>query len=348
MKNSNSPDKIAVFEQFQFDAAIPKYQAIIEMIKQNIIAGRLTGMLPSSRQLAKLWSLHRNTVVKAMEELIWEGWLLNYPKKGLVVNSAMKTIVAQQYTSDQKQRFYLPKTHLHNFESFEQTDHQTILKEPKFKTTKNKTSIKNWEEQFCLWLSLKLQLKHPLSQIASVNSIFESNYILSRILLRTADQIVVSKACKRPLSQHLPNLDVHLISLPTSHQHLDIPSLIKLFEQHKSIKFLYLHYQLDKIVYHVSDWINLMEICYRYGVLIIENICIDRSNWTEKRHFSCKSIDYRHQVISVVHYHLKAATPLTFIAAHPEVLEAVNQYKINMHVQLTDERIGEALQPLWN
>ena len=61
-----------------FDCETPVYMQIVNAIVDAIKSGKLASgsALPGSRKLAKLLNVNRNTVVKAIEILTVEGWLV--------------------------------------------------------------------------------------------------------------------------------------------------------------------------------------------------------------------------------------------------------------------------------
>src|SRR5690606_31533782 len=112
----NSPENIYFFTNWVWNSKQSKYQQLINYIKQGIAQQALTGWLPSSRKLAALLAVNRNTVVKALEELTWEGWLLAFPKKGLQVNKQMGAMQRARATQ-KKSTYKLRGVQLNNFEN---------------------------------------------------------------------------------------------------------------------------------------------------------------------------------------------------------------------------------------
>jgi GntR family transcriptional regulator / MocR family aminotransferase len=73
------------------DASLPPYLQIARALTADIRRGRLRpgARLPGSRQLARSLSVHRNTVLAALAELIAEGWIETTPGFGTFVTEAI-------------------------------------------------------------------------------------------------------------------------------------------------------------------------------------------------------------------------------------------------------------------
>ncbi len=72
------------------DSAVPLYRQIYQGLRDAIIAGRLTAetKLPSTRDLATIWGVSRNTLRNAFDQLIAEGYLEAIVGRGTFVAEA--------------------------------------------------------------------------------------------------------------------------------------------------------------------------------------------------------------------------------------------------------------------
>src|SRR5215470_20120663 len=73
------------------DGALPPFLQIARSLVADIQRGRLRpgDPLPGSRRLATTLSVHRNTVLAALAELIAEGWIETVPGRGTFVTRAI-------------------------------------------------------------------------------------------------------------------------------------------------------------------------------------------------------------------------------------------------------------------
>ncbi|YCA46109.1 PLP-dependent aminotransferase family protein (plasmid) [Bacillus sp. JZ8] len=78
------------------DKPSPKYQQIIDFIKEKIANGEwpIGSKIPSQRQLAKIFEVNRSTVITALEELMADGLLEGKMGKGTVVINNTWTLLA--------------------------------------------------------------------------------------------------------------------------------------------------------------------------------------------------------------------------------------------------------------
>ena len=70
------------------DNKVPMYEQIYDYIKREILSGHLKAgeKLPSTRQLSGHLCVSRNTIDMAYDQLISEGYIDSYPKRGYYVN----------------------------------------------------------------------------------------------------------------------------------------------------------------------------------------------------------------------------------------------------------------------
>lgn len=323
----NSPDSIHYFTNIRWQPETPKYQSLISFIKEGILDNTLQDWLPSSRQLATLCGLNRNTIVKALEELVWEGWLLSFPQKGLKVNSSMAQ-TRQAASGPRKLSYHLKKTAFHNFPqsgiSVQETTYQLSL--TKFLQQWAHTDPRELLQE---WIFKKWHIELPVSHIGFANSLFECNYIISRLLLEDGDSIIGSKQAKNALSPHLPNLDIRLISLPVHNGRLQLDTLKQILATNNNIKFLYLHNILDDLQPDPLTLMSLMELCFRHGVLIIENLVIRPDNLLHKINL-WKYYDYKHYVITCIHNQLIAGKQFSYIIAHTSIQDQIANARENI------------------
>lgn len=61
-----------------------QFRKLASEVRQSLRSGQLKAgdVLPSTRQLAAQWGVHRHTVMAAYEELVAEGWLESHPGQG--------------------------------------------------------------------------------------------------------------------------------------------------------------------------------------------------------------------------------------------------------------------------
>lgn len=75
-----------------------KYKQIIDYIKDHIATGEwpIGSKLPSQRELAKIFTVNRSTVITALEELIADGLIEGKMGKGTIVINNTWTLMKQE------------------------------------------------------------------------------------------------------------------------------------------------------------------------------------------------------------------------------------------------------------
>jgi DNA-binding transcriptional MocR family regulator len=324
----NSPAELTYLAACKFNGSKSKNDTIIEYIKNGISKGIIKNKLLSSRSLSELWKINRNTVTKAIEELIWEGVLISVPQKGIYVNKHIILFQKQHHRNIKKLSIPIKQIEFNHFngskvEVNNKTFHQLISKTINCSNTDATSTINEWLHSM---LGLPYYYKHTF-----LNNIFEANYMLSRMLLSEKDEIIVSKNCQKKIIHHLPNLDIVLSSIPTKQNLIDLKKLEETFKNKERVKFIYLHYEEDGIPYTANTLINIMELCYRYGVMVIENISYHSPHFI--KHLSCAHLDYRRFVLSVVHINFSPELSQTLLYGDEKIIEKLAHFKKNMFIK---------------
>jgi len=102
--NLNSPDMLPFKSLLHVDrsARTPIYLQITNQIVRLIQQGQLgaSSKIPSSRSLADLLSLNRNTVIKSYEELEALGWISIQARRGVFVVDNLPTVVPHDWSKE--------------------------------------------------------------------------------------------------------------------------------------------------------------------------------------------------------------------------------------------------------
>jgi GntR family transcriptional regulator / MocR family aminotransferase len=93
------------------NSVVPIYlqisNSLIMLIKRGVLASRTK--LPGTRRLAELLGIHRQTVVRAYEELYTQGWFELVAAKGTFVSRQLPEIRPQKLQDLDNQKFIYPK-----------------------------------------------------------------------------------------------------------------------------------------------------------------------------------------------------------------------------------------------
>lgn len=86
---------------------------LIMLIKRGVLASGLK--IPGTRQMAKILNTHRQTIVRAYEELYNQGWLEQIASRGTFVSRQLPEIKAKKIQDTDSQLFTYPKETGYNF-----------------------------------------------------------------------------------------------------------------------------------------------------------------------------------------------------------------------------------------
>ncbi len=67
------------------DSAVPPYEQVAKMLRDEIAEGTMTGRIPSIRTIAKHHHVSHRVAARALEILKGEGMIVNVPGQGHVV-----------------------------------------------------------------------------------------------------------------------------------------------------------------------------------------------------------------------------------------------------------------------
>ena len=64
------------------DSAVPPYEQVAFMLRDEIVQGRLTGRIPSVHTISEAHGVSHRTAARALSILKGEGMIVNVPGKG--------------------------------------------------------------------------------------------------------------------------------------------------------------------------------------------------------------------------------------------------------------------------
>jgi GntR family transcriptional regulator len=80
------------------ESSLPAYEQISSQIRMQIVAGRLYpgDALPSVRQLARDLDIAPNTVVRAYNEVVQQGWMRTSARRGFTVAKPLPISIIEE------------------------------------------------------------------------------------------------------------------------------------------------------------------------------------------------------------------------------------------------------------
>ncbi len=324
-------------------------QKIIEEIQQGRFA---IGMaLPGTRELAKMLSVNRKTVVQAYEELIAQGWLnaenkrgtfvssrtlsvSNLPKSEKKINYGLKNKSKPESIATQNKKYEndivsfssgLPDTRLIPLETMSRAMRHALIAT----TRTNKQSYNEPRGALILrqailhMLNIDRGLHADIDNICVVRGGQMGFFLVARVLMRVGDNIVMENLCDQLVSDAFKSCGANIISVSQNDNGINLDALEALCINTK-IRAVYIspHYQIPTTVsMPMANRRRLLAMAEQYDFLIIEDDHDFEFNFSNKPILPLASIDKSSRVIYIgsLSKVLAPGFRIGFIAAHTEI-----------------------------
>lgn len=295
---------ISLDRQDETSIYIQLAQQIIQAIQRGFIP--IGTKLPGSRQLAKVLSIHRNTVVAALQELEAQGWVEIKANIGsYVLKNTTKAKKNTGYAKNLNQNQYALQTG-YDFEK------STILENPFESTTctlrlddgmpdsrlsplqelskfytanlKRKKNSKylgysdqnrptTFREQLCNFLNQSRGLHIQPKNLLITRSVELSTYIIAQTLLQPDDLVVVGQPSYFAANMIFQQAGAKIKSIPVDDDGIDTEALEQLCKK-QQIRLLYLtphHHYPTTVTLSSERRAIILELASTYGFAIIED-----------------------------------------------------------------------------
>ncbi len=263
-----------------------------------------SALLPSSRVLAELIGIHRNTVKLAYEELISQGWADSIPRKGIFVLSKLPVIARRRLPEPQreprpqdpfkwKNRFagFIPSRNLQTakltiddgFPDVRLTPIDELMRE--YRSLSRKSYGRNFLKYGSakgsehLRSSIAHYLYHTRGITVSPENILITKgsqmgiYLASQLLLNNADNIAVGVSNYLHSDNTFLHQDATLVRIPVDEYGMDINYLEKALRR-KKIKAVYViphHHFPTTVTMSMERRLKLLTLAKAHRFAIIED-----------------------------------------------------------------------------
>lgn len=283
------------------DDGRPSYLRIAEALRRAIRSGRLTATepLPSTRRLAESLSVHRHTVMAAMDELVAEGWLSAREKRGYFVAEtlpdrfheahALPSPASAAHTfrivrGGEPEPFDVPLHARHRFQSgladlrlFPRDEFRrelgAVLRARKLEAL----DYADPAGQPKLIAELKDYLRRLRAirerELVITNGSQEGIFLVAQCLLRAGDQAGVEALGYPPAWAALRSAGARLVPLAVDEEGL-IPESLERALKRSSLRLIYLtplHQYPTTVTLPISRRLRIYELAARYKVPILED-----------------------------------------------------------------------------
>jgi GntR family transcriptional regulator/MocR family aminotransferase len=288
--------------------------------------------LPSSRILADLIGVNRNTVKLAYEELINQGWAESLERKGVFVISNLPVLT--------KKELLHPITDNSTEDSFVWTNRfEMVTRSPNFQNSaltiddgfpdvrltpvdhlmreyrsisrrfygKNFLKYGDSKGSERLRIALCNYLSNTRGLAASQDNILITKgsqmgiYLASQLLLSPSDFIAVGTSNYGPADYTFKDLRAQLIRIPVDNFGMDVDYLAQILE-HKIIKAVYIiphHHFPTTVTMNMERRLKLLNLAKTHRFAIIEDDYDFDFHYNNKPYIPLASIDHHHNVIYI-------------------------------------------------
>lgn len=279
-------------------------QQVIQAIQRGFIP--IGTKLPGSRQLAQTLSIHRNTVVSALQELESQGWIETKPNVGSFVlrntskarkNSEFSQTIIQNQYADQTGYDFEKSTILENpFETstcilkfndgIPDSRLSPLQQLSKFYTAnlKRKKNTKylgysdqkrpaTFREQLCNFLNQSRGLHIQPKNLLITRSVEMSTYIIAQTLLQANDLVIVGQPSYFAINMIFQQAGARIKSIPVDHEGIVVESLEQICLTQK-IRLLYLtphHHYPTTVTLSQQRRTIVLALASKYGFVVIED-----------------------------------------------------------------------------
>ncbi|WP_295902748.1 PLP-dependent aminotransferase family protein [uncultured Bdellovibrio sp.] len=277
-----------------------KYQALAEGLRLSIKQGKVRPgeRLPSSRDLARIFKMHRHTVMTALAELEAEGWIVSKTKRYYQVTETLPDTFLRSRPS--LQSFALPRQAIKVVRSAPDLDFVPVnsfkhsfpsgfpdvrlfpMKEFKSLMSDALTAkgVLNYGDPAGYPMLLK-EIKDYLRRVRNVdgrevivtNGSQEALFFLAQALIAPGDKIAVEALGYPPALSTFQYAGGKLVPITVDKEGLCVDELEEKLKKQK-IKFLYLtplHQYPTTVTLSAERRLKLYELALKYGMLIIED-----------------------------------------------------------------------------
>lgn len=320
--------------QVDRNASVTLYIQVCNIFISLITNGTLrpSEMLPSSRILADLIGINRNTVKLAYEELVSQGWAQSIERKGVFVLPKLPVLSQKKLPETSKntspQEAFTWTNNFENAIPSENFQHTILtiddgfpdvrlapvdLLMREYRSISRKFYGKNFlkygsargsehlRNAICNYLSNSRGLTVSAENILITKGSQMGIYLAAQLLLKPADHIAVGISNYGLADDTFRYSGSKLVRIPVDQNGMDIDYLEGVL-QHKKIKAVYIiphHHCPTTVTMSMERRLKLLDLAKAYRFAIIEDDYDFDFHYDNKPYLPLASIDHNHNVIYI-------------------------------------------------
>ncbi len=337
----------------------PMFKRIADAIRNSIRNGTLqpSDTLPSTRELAAKYKVHRHTIMNAVGELIAEGWIETQNRSRYRVTSTLPSTFLQakkvlhamplvepyqvkiQRPIEDSARV-VPENFKHQFPSGMPDLRLFPTQELKSHFYDSLSSSKNLgygdpRGHPKLIEQIQTYIRHVRNvsdrEVIVTNGSQEAIFILAQILIARGEYVGVESLGYPPAIAALKFAGAKLLSIPVDAEGLDVDYLERLLKT-KRIRMLYLtplHQYPTTVTLSAGRRLKLYELACKHGFLILEDDYDHEFHYDSQPMAPLASFDPAQLVLYVSTFSkvLFPSARVGFMAVPPEIAQSVAKLK---------------------
>lgn len=260
---------------------------IINMIKNGTLKSGDT--LSGSRLLASDLGVNRNTVIKALDILISEGWLYSEERKGLFVSADLPTKkMSEKISTVQKEALLdkgkesviifdsgLPDTHIAPMRELASAYRQIFNRKSRVNPMLNRSEFGTlrFRESVSRMLNQTRGMHTDYSQICITRGSQMALFLIAHALLNKGDLILVENPGYGPAWETFRHAGTELIPITVDEKGINVEEVERIVatQQVRAVYITPHHQYPTTVILSLDRRLRLIELSNRYGFTIIED-----------------------------------------------------------------------------
>ena len=258
---------------------------IIKSIKNGIIKSGET--LPSTRQIAEILGVNRNTVIRTFDILLSEGWLISEERKRIYVSDKLKITKSankKEIPQDRTEIFRndliffddgLPDTTCTPMEELARAYRRIFSRKARWQIMNIASELgdEKFRETISKMLNSNRGMQTSVSELCITRGSQMALYLTAHCLLGKGDNILIENPGYRPAWEAFRSTGATLIPIPVDENGINVDIITDILHK-KPVKAIYLtpHHQYPTTVtLSLARRLHLIELSNRYNFTIIED-----------------------------------------------------------------------------
>lgn len=277
--------------QINFECETPLYLQIVNALINSIKSGKITAgnALPGSRKLGSLLGDNRNTVVKALDILIVEGWLVARDRKGVFVNDQLPELLypTEKIKDTSVKNIVKPMTSIIFDDGIPDPKiapmdelarayrrvmhHSSRWKAMGYDATQGSAEFR---ETIVQMLNFKRSLDINSAKLCITRGSQMAMYLVAQVLITPGDKVIVEDPGYCKAWSAFSHAGATIVPLQVDKDGISIEILKKLVATDPNIKAVYVtpHHQYPTTVtMSLQKRLQLINLSNQYGFTIIED-----------------------------------------------------------------------------